>query len=98
MDASGQTGHVHSSHQCPLGTTLRTDLPRRPCGIGISGQDCSSTFFDTYEIEYSFVCGRIIGYQDYSPDDFFQRRSQTIDGNYVDGISLTYGRNPRKHI
>ena len=24
------------NHQCPPGTTLRTELPRRLCGIGIS--------------------------------------------------------------
>ena len=88
----------NSSHQCPLGTRLRTDLPKRLCGIGISGQGCSSTIFDTYEIEYSQVCGKIIGYQDQSPDGFLQGRSLMIDDNYVDGISLTYGRNPRKHI
>lgn len=26
------------SHQCPPGTTLRTDLPKRLCGIGISSE------------------------------------------------------------
>ena len=39
---------TNSSHQCPPGTTLRTDLPKRLCGIGISGEGCSSTTFDTY--------------------------------------------------
>ena len=28
---------TNSSHQCPPGTRLRTDLPKRLCGIGISG-------------------------------------------------------------
>ena len=89
---------TNSSHQCPPGTRLRTDLPKRVCGIGISGEGCSSTLFDTHGINYSQVCGKIIGYQDRSPDAFGQGMSQTIDGNYVEGVSLTHGSNPRKHI
>ena len=89
---------TNNSHQCPSGTTLRTDLPRRLCGIGISGTGCSTTTFNTYGIEYRQVCGKIIGYQDQSPDAFGEGQSQVIDGNYVDGISLTHGSNPRKHI
>ena len=89
---------TNSSHQCPPGTTLRTDLPSRLCGIGISGLGCSSTIFDMYGIEYSQVCGKIIGYQDRTPDAFGQASQPSIDTTYVDGISLTHGRNPRKHI
>ena len=37
-----------------------------------------------------------------SPDAFgaysLNDRDSNIDGNYVDGISLTHGRNPREHI
>ena len=63
------------------------------------GDGCSSTIFDLYGIEYSRVCGKIIGYQDETPDTFGHiGRSKSIEGTYVDGISLTHGRNPRKHI
>ena len=89
---------TNSSHQCPPGTTLRTDLPRRLCGSGTSG-DCSSTIFDLSGIEYSQVCGKIIGYQDETPDAFGQPSQPiSIDSAYVEGISLTHGSNPRKHI
>ena len=91
----------NSNHQCPPGTTLRTDLPRRLCGIGArqDGEYCSSTDFNTYGIEYSQVCGKIIGYQDRGPDAFDQAQMPVaIDGGYVEGISLTHGNNPRKHI
>ena len=47
------------------------------------------------------VCGKIIGYQQKTPDAFFpyySNRRLTIDDGYVDGISLAHGRNPRKHI
>ena len=47
---------------------------------------------------YSQVCGKIIGYQDETLDAFGQGQSQSIDGHYVEGISLTHGKNPRKHI
>jgi hypothetical protein len=89
---------TNTSHQCPPGTTLRTDLPKRLCGIGISGLGCSSTIFDLNGIAYNQVCGKIIGYQDRSPDAFGQARIQSIDGPYVDGISLTHGSSPRQHI
>ena len=89
---------TNTSHQCPPGTTLRTDLPRHLCGISISGSGCSSTNFDLYGIAYNQVLGKIIGYQDRTPDGFGQAQGQSIDGAYVDGISLTHGSNPRQHI
>ena len=92
---------TNSSHQCPPGTTLRTDLPKRLCGIGSRqvGEGCSSTIFNAYGIEYSQVCGKIIGYQDRTPDAFGQPQLPvSIDSAYVEGISLTHGSNPRQHI
>ena len=64
------------------------------CGISISGLGCSSTNFDLYGIAYSQVCGKVIGYQDRSPDAFGHAVTQSI----VEGISLTHGSNPRQHI
>ena len=90
---------TNSSHQCPTGTRLRTDLPKRLCGINFSGPGCSSATFDVHGIKYTQVCGKIIAYQDESPDAFHRSSSNiNIDGNYVDGISLTHGTTPRKHI
>ena len=90
---------TNSSHQCPPGTRLRTDLTsKRLCGINFSRPGCSSTTFDVHGIEYTQVCGKIIAYQDSSPDAFGSTSSVNIDGNYVDGISLTHGANPRKHV
>ena len=96
---------TNSSHQCPTGTRLRTDLTsKKVCGINFSRPGCSSTTFDVHGIEYTQVCGKIIAYQDASPDAFgavsgqSSRSNVTLDGNYVDGISLTHGANPRKHV
>ena len=44
------------------------------------------------------MCGKIIGYQSGTPDGFFAG-GDTIDGPYVDGVSLTHGTSPvREHI
>ena len=93
---------TNSSQQCPHGTILRTDLSKRLCGNSLNDPGCSSTTFDVYGIRYSKVCGKIIAYQDGTPDAFgadnIITRSNDIDGNYVDGISVSYGINPRQHI
>ena len=52
-------------------------------------------------MEYSRVCGKIIGYQQKSADAFWPYYVNHAIGGarvYVDGISLTHGQNPRKHI
>ena len=52
-------------------------------------------------VKYSRVCGKIIGYQYYTTNAFtlyYRDRSLTVDDNYVDGVSLTHGQRPRKHI
>jgi hypothetical protein len=51
-------------------------------------------------IQYIQVCGRITGYQVGDTQAFILENfklPQTIDGPYVDGLSLTYG-SPRQHI
>ena len=53
----------------------------------------------TSGVEYTKVCGKILAYQNSSPDGFRTYiGSNDIDGNYVDGVSLTYGDTPRNHI
>ena len=50
--------------------------------------------------EYSQVCGRIIGYQYGNPHGFYPYHSfgYSIDTYYIDGLSVTHGQSPRKHI
>ena len=90
------------NQQCPDGFRLvtRTTAPLRTCGRpGPAG--CVSTTFPVHGIKYSQVCGRVIGYQDGSPDAFdpyYINRAATIDDYYIDGISLTHGQSPRHHI
>ena len=91
------------NQNCPAGFQLvnRTSAPLHTCGRpGPVG--CVSTTFQTYGVEYSHVCGRVIGYQDGTPDAFNQNgpisRGTTVDSIYVDGVSLTHGQSPRQHI
>ena len=92
------------SQQCPDGFRLvtRTTAPLRTCGRPDSFTGCVSTTFPVHGIEYSHVCGRVIGYQDRTPDAFhpYQRNMQllTVDSTYIDGVSLTHGQLPRQHI
>ena len=75
--------------------------PRRSCArpsVNTGSPTCYSAMFPTQGIQYSQVCGRIIGYQVGQPEGFFgSRRDSSIDGRYTDGVSLTYG-SPRQHI
>ncbi len=52
-----------SSQNCPYEFRLvtRSDAPQ--CTCGRTGPGCVSTSYSTYGIEYSQVCGRVIGYQ-----------------------------------
>ena len=59
--------------------------------------------FSTHGVEYSRVCGKVIGYQ-YGTTNAFgsgleitSPRRRTINDPYIDGVSITYG-NPRRHI
>ena len=91
------------SQQCPSTWTLQTrsSEPRRLCGRGSGGASCKSVTYSTFGINYSHVCGRVIGYQYYSTDafHFFGQVPQTMESYYVNGISLTHGSpGARQHI
>ena len=64
-------------------------------------QVCSSANFSTNGMSYQRVCGRARGYQKGETYAFYGTQSgytKTIDEDYVSGLSITYGRYPRKHI
>ena len=86
---------------CPPGLTQRqyNNIDHDVCGRPNLGA-FSHTFFSTQGIHYSKVCGQLRGYQYRAPDAFGLNGIATnnIDSCYVDGISITYGSSPRKHI
>ena len=70
-------------------------------GCGGKHSSCRSAFSDDIRNAYSKVCGRIIGEGISSPDAFFRflTGQNTIEGNYLDGVSLTHGASgSRTHI
>ena len=84
------------SQQCPSSWRLYSANGVRACGRpAASSGGCSSQFY-TVRQSYRNVCGRIIGYQ-VGSTVVFADRQLSIDQNYVDGVSLTYG-SPRQHI
>ena len=96
-----RVGYLNMSERnatCPSGLTQRqyNNIDHGVCGLPNSGA-FSHTFFSTQGIPYNKVCGQLRGYQYHSPDGF-NDGSNNIDSCYVDGISITYGSNPRKHI
>ena len=88
---------------CPPELTVQnhSNINHEVCGRSASYTGgCQSAIFSTYGLNYSKVCGQIRGYQYRSPDAFhsYQGNGGDIDSFYVDGVSLTHGSNPRKHI
>ena len=54
----------------------------------LSGTHC--TTFSSCGLQYSRVCGEVIGYQFNYPNAFFSNRD-SLEKNFVDGVVLTYG-------
>ena len=84
-----------TSQQCPSAWRLIT-APRRLCGRSTNAASCNSAIFPSNGIQYSNICGRVIGYQDQSPDGI---HISNIDSHYLDGVSVTHGvPGSRQHI
>lgn len=85
--------------ECPNGFSLISQ-PKRLCTRSRK-PGCTSITYSVRGTRYQRVCGRATGYQFKSTDAFkayYQSRAITIDDTYVDGISITHGHFPRKHI
>ena len=84
---------------CPVGLNQRSFNNKSYCG-NTDPSGCNGTMFPTL-VEYSRVCGRVRGYQYGLPVAFYSynlNTNLTIDDNYVDGVSITYGSDPREHL
>ena len=96
------------THQCPpawreITTPVRTcgrtnetvPHPNQPGNLG----GCSSASFSTYNISFSHICGRIIGYQLGSPEAFsaYPAEYSRIEDPFVDGVVITRGTE-KQHV
>ena len=84
------------NQQCP--PNFKLYARDRLCGKSTDGNACDSVKYTTSGVRYSKVCGRVAGYQFGSPDGLRVCPTCTIDEPYVDGVSITHGDSPRKHI
>ena len=90
------------NEDCPR-SWVRYTGSRTSCGNGglFSTPGCRSATYSTFGLNYSRVCGRIIALQlsDTAAFDPLVRFGATIEGNYLDGISITHGSpGSRQHI
>ena len=85
------------SQNCPSTLQFRQHDDLRLCGKKTNGASCDSVTIPTHDLSYSKVLGRVKAYQFGSPD-CFASHPQNIESYYVDGISITYGSSPRKHV
>ena len=92
---------IDPDQQCPENLNQSYTNPIRLCGRR-TDYGCDSVTFTTYGVQYQQVCGRVRGYQFGSPDGFndidCRNCTNDIDTPYVDGVSITHGASPRKHI
>ena len=87
-------------HQsCPQGFR-QVNSPKRTCARWQRSAGCSSVTYNTHGINYMKICGRIISYQYGTPSGFYTAsyHGSRIDGPYLEGVSVTHGQSPRKHI
>ena len=85
------------THQCPPAWREITE-PVRTCGRTNGG--CSSVSFSTYNISFSHICGRIVGYQSATTDAFHGytlSQFTRIEDPYVDGVVITRGTE-KEHV
>lgn len=92
-----------ANNPCPAGFTerVRDTAPKRLCVADDTGPGCFSSMFSVRGISYGHVCGRIIGYQNSTPNAFFPFQTDqrlTINDIVIDGVMLTHGKEPRRHI
>ena len=86
------------SSQCPTGFSLTTQNGIRFCTRSNTGVGCTGINTDNYGLNYTQVCGFARGYAFNTPDAFGihnpRTSSEPLSGNYVDGVSITYGTPP----
>ena len=80
------------SSQCPAGFSLTTQDGVRFCTRSNTAAGCTGIDTDNFGHNYTQVCGFVRGYAFYTPDAFIS--SGPLSGNYVDGVSITYGTPP----
>ena len=89
----------NSAHYCPSHFKQEVSGGKRFCVKKVR-TGCSSQTYSIGGVPYAEVCGKAIGYQYGSPDTAPHPVGtyRSIEEGYMDGISITHGSTPRKHI
>ena len=96
--------NISAGDDCPSGWTKDKQSGVtfcRPPGNNPAGHQCYSALFSTNGMRYNSVCGRTRGFQKGDVFGFWgsgTKYGNTTDGSYVDGLSITHGTRPRRHI
>ena len=83
--------------QCPAGFSLTTQNGVRFCTRSNTAAGCTGIDTDNFGHDYTQVCGFVRGYAYCIIDAFgavVRSSSEPLSGNYVDGVSITYGTPP----
>ena len=83
-------------HDCPVGWKKITS-PRPLCRGSGDAAGCYSAYIANHNAKYNAICGKLRGYQQGTPSAFLPGRKYSIDGPYLEGVSITVGT-PRKHV
>ena len=95
-----QLNATDPSSQCPTGFSLTTPDGVMVCTRTDTGAGCNGITTDNIPHSYTQVCGFVRGYGFNTPDVFGahgRSSSEPLSGNYVDGVSITYGT-PLNHL
>ena len=87
------------SSQCSVGFAAITANEKRFCIRNFAHGGCAAITLQVFGIRYTQVCGYVRGYAFGTQDAFdsysnLRSPNETLSGNYVDGVSITYGSPP----
>ena len=89
---------IHGT-KCPDPWILADVDGKSYCRVPTDNSGCSSVIYHITEY-YNMTRGLVRGYQRGTPDGFALSRDENagINDPYVDGVSITIGSNPRRHV
>ena len=98
--------YLNTDTKCPDGFEVRNDTSIPPlCRRMNTSAGCSSVIYPSNGTSYSQACGTVRVHLEGTPDGFayrnflIQHNGQSVNQNYADGVSLTYGDSSnRNHI
>lgn len=93
---------TNPDHSCPPNWASDEISGKRVCSRSPRGNGCVKATFQVDDIigKYSRVCGRIVAYKYGDTEGLGNAitEGKRLNSNYIDGVSITHGSNPMRHI